>query len=322
MKNTLSIEFTVNYTPERRSIFMCQSAFAAIVLERAGMKGARPAVTPAVAGRTYTKTDCPTTDEQKAELAARGKTHSGAVSHGSGIPQLSLHHPRRPAFHQRQERQVRWESGGRASQVSGARAAIRRRRAALRHRIRVERGRPRAQFGPLCIEAWSDSSFADDVDTGRTTLGSVIKVNGATVCAASKLGTRVDSCVNHSELHAFDMAAGSRPTDGSNVSFSRTARNVTWIRGIKVPLEKRDVKKMSPTSIFVDNAGVLSMLEGNTVKPANRHIFRTLAENRETVHLDKVVVPIKVPTKENLANAMTKHCRKPAFEKARRSSAA
>ena len=67
-----------------------------------------------------------------------------------------------------------------------------------------------------------------------------------------------------------------------------------------------DVKKMPPTPIFMDNAGVLSMLKGNTVKPANRHIFRTLAENRETVHLDKVVVPIKVPTKENLANAMTK----------------
>ena len=102
------------------------------------------------------------------------------------------------------------------------------------------------------------------------------------------------------------MAAGSRLSDGAGVSFCRTARNVAWVRGIKAALEKRDVKKMPPTPLFVDNAGVLSMLEGNTVKPANRHIFRTLAENRETVHLDKIVMPIKIPTKENLANAMTK----------------
>ena len=62
--------------------------------------------------------------------------------------------------------------------------------------------------GPLTIVAYSDSSFADDVDTCRTTLGHLIQVNGTTVCSSSKLSARVDSCVNHSELNAFADASG------------------------------------------------------------------------------------------------------------------
>ena len=117
--------------------------------------------------------------------------------------------------------------------------------------------------------AFSDSSFADDVDTARTTLGYVIQANGATISASSKLSARVDSCVNHSELRAFDAASasapGDSPTDGASVAFGKAARNVAWMRGVKAALEHRDLAKMPPTPINVDNAGVLSMLDGDTL---------------------------------------------------------
>jgi hypothetical protein len=63
---------------------------------------------------------------------------------------------------------------------------------------------------------------------------------------------------------------------------------------------------MAQTPINVDNAGVLSMLAGFALKTANKHNFRTLAENRERVHLDKTVTPVKIDTALNLVNAMTK----------------
>jgi len=63
---------------------------------------------------------------------------------------------------------------------------------------------------------------------------------------------------------------------------------------------------MPPTPVYVDNAGVLAMIDGNTIKSANKHIYRTLAEARERVHLDKSVKAVKIGTKDNIANAMTK----------------
>ena len=168
---------------------------------------------------------------------------------------------------------------------------------------------PEPVDGPLHIMAYSDSSFADDVDTGRTTLGFVIQVNGATVSAGSWLSPRVDSCVNHSELNAFGgMVDGDddEVTDSSSMAMIKMGRTVTWLRGIKAALEGRDLAAMPPTPCLVDNNGVLSMLKDITIKTANRHIFRSLAENRERVNLDKTVVPGKVDTKDNLANAMTK----------------
>ena len=48
------------------------------------------------------------------------------------------------------------------------------------------------------------------------------------------------------------------------------------------------------------------MIDGNTIKSANKHSYRTLAEARERVHLDKSVKAVNIGTKDNIANAMTK----------------
>ena len=91
---------------------------------------------------------------------------------------------------------------------------------------------PKPVDGPLDIVAYSDSSFADDLDTGRTTLGTLVQTNGATTFSSSKLSYRVDSCVNHSELHTFGAATvGHKPEDdamdGAGVALLRTSREVT-----------------------------------------------------------------------------------------------
>ena len=95
-------------------------------------------------------------------------------------------------------------------------------------------------------------------------------------------------------------------TDGASVAMVRTARTVAWIRGVKAGLERRDVDSMPPTKVYVDNSGVISMLGDITLKSSNKRIYRALQENRERVHLDKSVVAVKINTKDNLANALTK----------------
>jgi hypothetical protein len=168
--------------------------------------------------------------------------------------------------------------------------------------------------GPLLIEAYSDSSFADDVDTARTTIGHLLKVNNATVAATSRLTTRVDACVNHSELEALvavvdgqvELKNEGDVQDGACLALLMTGRSLVWARGVKAALERRDVGLMPPTTVFVDNTGVLSMVRGATLKQANKAIFKTIAEIRERVHLDKSVVLVKIATADNLANALTK----------------
>ena len=81
---------------------------------------------------------------------------------------------------------------------------------------------------------------------------------------------------------------------------------MTWVRGVKAALEKRDERTIPPTPVHVDNAGVFAMIKDKTLKAANRHIFRTIAENPERVLLDKIVVPVKIDKKDSLANALTK----------------
>jgi hypothetical protein len=116
--------------------------------------------------------------------------------------------------------------------------------------------------------------------------------------------------VNQSDLHAPNNActqpADNNLTDGASLALVRTSLNITWVCGIKAALERRVTSTKPPTPNFVDTAGVISMLEDVTMKSANKHIFKTLAEARERVNLDKSAITVKVDTKANLANAMPK----------------
>ena len=310
LSHTLGIDFKVDYNATRRVIFLSQRTFAYTILERAGMVDCNPAKSPACAGRRYSTKDCPTTSEQKAQLATRGFTKEKYHSIQASINFLVCV----------TRDNLRFINGKLAKFCTNPGEEHFK---AQKHELRFIKGTldygiefvwraadPAPTDGPLHIEAWSDSSFADDVDTQRTTLGYVIRVNGATIISNSKLSARVDSCVNHSELHAFDAATAApgqdQLTDGASVSIMRTNRTVAWVRGVKAGLERRTVVSVKPTTVYVDNSGVIAMLKDATLKSANKHIYRTLQENRERVHLDKSVVAVKVGTKDNLANAMTK----------------
>ena len=311
LESTLGIDFKVDYTGDRRLVFMSQRAYAITILERASMLDCNPARTPASPGRKYTKTDCPATDQQRGELRSAGFTKESYHSIVAALNFLVSITRDDMRFIQGKLSKYCQNPG-----VEHARA--------LKHALRFLKGTldygiefawrasdPAPKDGPLDIVAWSDSSFADDVDTGRSTLGSCIQINGATVSASSKLSPRVDSCVNHSELRSFaevtgGPGSGDELTDGASVALLKTSRTVKWVRGIKAALERRSVANMPPTPVLVDNAGVISMLEDCTLKAANRHIYRALAENREHVQLDKTVAAVKISTKDNLANALTK----------------
>jgi hypothetical protein len=275
------------------------------------MYDANSVLTPAVAGRKYTKNSAPKSFEERKALADAGNTRQWYHTIVASLNFLTMITRDDMKFIQGKNAKYCADPG-----IDNFNA--------VKHQLRFLKGTldygiefvwnatdPKPADGPLEIQAYSDSSYGDDVDTGRTTLGTLVQTNGATTSSSSKLSYRVDSCVNHSELGAFEAAAvGHRTdtagTDGAGVAVTRISREVAWARGVKAALERRDVRTIPPTPIFVDNSGVLAMLQDKTMKHANKHIYRTIAENRERVHLDKTVVPVKINTKSNLANALTK----------------
>ena len=323
LRCTLGIDFDISYSAERRLVFMSQRAFAVTILERAQMLDCNPARLPASASRVYTKNDCPTSDDQKELLASRGCTKESYHSVQASLNFLvSI---TRDDLRFINGKLAKYCANPGEEHFKAQKQELRFLKGTLDYGIQFawNASDPPPTDGPLNIVAWSDSSFADDYDTGRTTLGSIIQVNNAVVASASKLSSRVDSCVNHSELHAFAQVAGSlankdhraiataaftkdQLTDGAATAMVRTGRTVAWVRGVKAGLERRPESSIKPTPVNVDNTGVIAMLEDTTLKTANKHIYRALQENRERVHLDKAVVAVKVDTKDNLANALTK----------------
>ena len=103
-----------------------------------------------------------------------------------------------------------------------------------------------------------------------------------------------------------EQERGVEVQDGAGLSLLTASRSVVWMRGVKAELEGRDVQSMAPTPVYVDNAGVITMLKGATLKQANKAIYKTWAEVRERVHLDNAVKVVKIGTADNLANALTK----------------
>ena len=315
LESTLGVDFKTVYTTDQRIVFMSQRAYAVTILERAGMLDCNPARVPAVPGRKYTQSDCPVNDEQKeklAELGPVGESYHSIVASLNFLVSIT-----RDDMRFIQGKLCKYCKNPGVEHALALKRALRYLKGTLDYGIEFSwrSSDPDPVDGPLDIVAWSDSSYSDDVDTGRSTIAKVIQVNGATVCASSKLSQRVDSCINHSELRAFAEVSAPTPapttddntlTDGNSTSLLDTSRTVAWLRGVKSALERRQVTELPPTPVLVDNAGVISMINDPTLKSSNRHIYRTLAENREHVHLDKLVIPVKINSKDNLANALTK----------------
>jgi hypothetical protein len=310
LTHTLGIDFKVEYSDQVRRVFMSQRPYAITILRRANMLDCNSTITPATPGRKYTKADGPATSEDKAALEAQGLTKE--LYHSITMSLNYLVVITREDMRFVQGKMAKYCNNPGAEHFKIQKHALRFLKGTLDHGVEFvwRASDPAPTDGPLTIMAWTDSSYGDDIDTGRTTLGDVIQVNGGTISASSRLSARVDSCVNHSELNAFNnvckQPGDDELTDGASMALVRTSRNITWVRGVKAALERRNASTMPPTPIFVDNAGVISMLEGSTMKSANKHIFKTLAEARERVNLDMTVVAVKVDTKDNLANAMTK----------------
>lgn len=146
------------------------------------------------------------------------------------------------------------------------------------------------------IYGYTDSSFADCIDTGRSTLAYVFFYGPGLLSWYSKLNTYVTTCTNHSEYCA--LAHGCKECEWLVLLFKDLEPKVTH----------------TPVPILVDNSGVVSMVFNPVAHQSNKHVRIGCHYSRELA-AEKIIAPQRIPTQDNLADVFTKALAGPLFNK-------
>jgi Reverse transcriptase (RNA-dependent DNA polymerase) len=149
----------------------------------------------------------------------------------------------------------------------------------------------------LELYAYSDSDWANDVETRRSTTGYVCMLNGAVVSVGSKLQATVALSSTEAEYMALCAAT----------------QDVVYMRRL---LEELGVKQKGSTIIFEDNQGCIALAENPVHHQRTKHIDVRYHFIRERVESGEIKI-VYVPTSEQVADILTKPLAKVKFEKFR-----
>jgi histone deacetylase 1/2 len=145
----------------------------------------------------------------------------------------------------------------------------------------------RSNLKQLGLHGYTDSSFADCPDTGRSTLAYTFLYHDAILSWYSKLNSYVTTCTNHSEYNA--LALGAKESEWLLLLFTQLDSGVSH----------------SPVPIFVDNSGVVSMVYNPVDHQSNKHVKVGCHYTRELV-TNRIIIPQRVNSETNLADIFTK----------------
>lgn len=136
------------------------------------------------------------------------------------------------------------------------------------------------------LVAHVDSDFANDPDKSRSVSAYIIQFANGPVAWKSKLQSTVATSSVHAEYIAL--------YDG--------VREIVWLRQL---LKDLGFEQQSPTAVFEDNKGCISLCSNDRTDPRTKHINVKYHFNREQTKNKSIKVFYK-PTAEMLADAMTK----------------
>ena len=138
--------------------------------------------------------------------------------------------------------------------------------------------------GDDILRSYTDSSYLDDPDSGKTTLGYVITLNGGPVAYKSRLS----KLVLHSTCEAEYVAM---------------YEGLVTVLQLRTLLSEIGIKQTEPTPMRCDNQAAVILSTADTEPPSYRHIAMRYHALREAA---KYVAIRFIPTKENIADMFTK----------------
>jgi hypothetical protein len=145
----------------------------------------------------------------------------------------------------------------------------------------------------LLQEIYTDASFNDDVDKGRSTIGHVVLLNNCSIAWKSKLTSTTPQSIMESELIAANMGA----------------KEGQWVRHLIVDLTNGCW--IAPI-LFCDNDPCINTITNARVTERSKHIRPKFYYIRELVEkVELLVEPIQ--SRDQLADILTKALALPQF---------
>ena len=149
----------------------------------------------------------------------------------------------------------------------------------------------------ISLVGFSDSSYADCLDTRRSCMGYCFSLGGAVFSWSSRKQKTV-ACST---------------CDAEYIAVSESCREALWLRSF---LRELGLLKDDPTTLLCDNNGAMALSNDPTLHSRSKHIdvrHHFIRKHVETGSIDLA----RIPSADNLADVFTKALPRPAFERFR-----
>lgn len=268
---------SISYDRNARTIFLSQTRYIEESLERYGFSNSRTTRTPLSSGIKLSKADCPSTDAEEALMkdfpyqsligtlmyAMLGTRPDIAYAVGA----LSKYSSTPGRAHWNQAVHVLCYLAG-----------------TKEYGLTYDGNSP-IDLSSLIL-GYTDSDWAGDVDTRRSTGGYVFLMCGAAISWSSKLQT----------------APALSSTEAEYMACTRAAQEAIWLRQL---LEQLGFKQTSPTKLWGDNQGAIALAKNPQEHPRTKHIALRYHFIRFAVSDGHIILDY-IPTTQMTADGLTK----------------
>ena len=298
-QGVLSILGTAVVRLGKQKVFIHQKPFLAKLLDKAGFGSGpdRGVQVPIVPAFVFTTKDCAAGEaDRKSEDSRWYRSVLMSVSY--------LVNWTRPDVAYAVSKLARFMQAPGQKHVKELKRVLRYLRCSQDLGLMMDFSRPPSKNG---LYGYFDASFADCIDTRRSTVAYVFYYGSAVISWKTKLYSFVTTSSNHSELVASAMAAREAKyllllVTSLGLGADATPRPVRLLAGQERPA----------VDLFTDSMGVVAMSSSSALSSATRHIEVADFYVRELVSRGIVTVS-HVPTGEMIADVLTKALSAPKF---------
>jgi hypothetical protein len=139
------------------------------------------------------------------------------------------------------------------------------------------------------ISAWTDASWAEDLDDSKSTSGFIVLFNNAPIMWQSHKQT----CVARSS------------TEAEYLGQSNAAQTISWLRAFLIELDIEGINTLDPTILNADNQGAIKLANSAKFQKRSKHIAVHYHYTRDLVSKGQIELVFK-PTDEMIADGLTK----------------